>query len=172
MKIAYHPKGFVQSNLSMNNVLVREVLSEVDSGSKRVLELYSGNGNFSVPLSKNVDKVVSVEGSRNSFDLLIVNMKDNNSSNIDPYCEDARDFSKKRSKYDCVILDPPRSGSEDVLKNISKLTDKIIYVSCDAAILVKEIKELEDFEISKVKLIDMFPQTRHFETVLVLKRKK
>lgn len=171
LKLAYHPKGFVQSNLEMNNVLIDEVLNEVEFDADRVLELYSGNGNFSIPLSKKVKKLVSVEGNRHGFNLLIENMKENDVDNIDPYCEDSKTFSKKRSKYDCVILDPPRTGSDEVLKNISKLTDKIIYVSCDASVLVKEVKELEDFSITKVKLVDMFPQTRHFETVLVMERK-
>lgn len=170
LKLAYHPNGFVQSNLEMNKTLINEILKEVQKDSK-ILELYSGNGNFSIPLSKKTRKVISVEGSTNGFNLLLENIKENNVTNIDPYNDDAKLFSKKRSKYDAAILDPPRIGSDEVLKNISKLTDKLIYISCDASILVKEVKELTDFKITKVKLIDMFPQTRHFETILVMERK-
>lgn len=171
--LSYHPSGFVQNNLVMNQVLVEEVLNLVDE-NKKILELYSGNGNFSIPLSLKSNKIVSVEGSSKSYNLLLENIKLNLiTPNIDPYCEDVNKFLMKRNNYDYILLDPPRTGSNNILSKLFKMTNKIIYVSCNPIILAKELKDLSKeykFEIKSIKLIDMFPQTKHFETVVLLEK--
>ena len=177
-KLAYFPSSFVQSNFEMNRKMIDIILNESknileDKDDVKILDLYSGNGNFSIPLSKDVSikKVIAVEGSNIIYNLMLENMKTNDALNIDPYNLDVRDFLKRRSKFDLVLLDPPRSGSNEILYDISKQTNNIIYISCNPEVLVKEIKSiLPSFVIKKVYLLDLFPHTRHFEVILVLSK--
>ena len=170
IKFKYSPDSFVQSNFDMNRKMI-EIVSNNVSGSK-VLDLYSGNGNFSIPIAMldNITKVSSVEGSIKTYSLLLENMSLNGVSNIDPFNSDVRDFVKRRSQYDTIILDPPRTGSSEILPNLASMTNKIIYVSCNSELSVKEIKILLDkgFKLDKVFLLDLFPQTRHFESIFIL----
>lgn len=187
IKFAYLPKGFVQNNLMMNQELIKEVVENIDKGS--VLELYCGNGNFTIPISKKQDvkSIVAVEGNYKSHQLLLENIdidkKATNTENhletnfmkIIPYHEDVKHFIKNSTKYNTILIDPPRMGTDGVLTEASKLTNKIIYVSCDANVFFKEFKDLQKatkntWLISKITLIDMFPQTKHFECVFVLEK--
>lgn len=155
--------GFVQNNLELNTQLVQIVLSCV--AGDNVLDLYAGNGNFSVPLAKQVKKVVAVEGDKLGYDLLVQNCTVNGITNLTPVHADANTYPAMG--YDTVILDPPRTGAEH-LERIDAQT--IIYVSCDPSQMVKDIKHILGYDLEQAFLLDMFPQTRHFETVLVLKK--
>jgi len=187
IKFAYLPKGFVQSNLIMNEELIKEVVSHTDKGS--VLELYCGNGNFTIPISKKQDikSIVAVEGNYKGHQLLLENIdNDKNSTNNDehtetnymkiiPYHENSKHFIKHATKYNSIVMDPPRIGSDGVILDAAKLTEKIIYVSCDANIFAKEFKDLQKetnnaWKVTSITLIDMFPQTKHFETVIVIQK--
>jgi 23S rRNA (uracil1939-C5)-methyltransferase len=187
IKFAYLPKGFVQNNLVMNQVLIREVVDNTNKGS--VLELYCGNGNFTIPISKKQDikSVVAVEGNYKSHQLLLENIdidrrRTNNENHLEtnfmkiiPYHEDSKHFIKHTSKYNTIIMDPPRIGTDGVILDAAKLTKKIIYVSCDANIFAKEFKDLQKatnnaWKITSITLIDMFPQTKHFECVIVIEK--
>ena len=168
--LAYLPDSFVQSNLAMNRILVEKILELADG--KNILDLYCGNGNFSIPLSRKAGHVSAVEGSKEGFSLLLENMKQNIVKNMTPYNLDVHKFIQKSRKYDCIVLDPPRTGAGNVLLNISKKTGRIIYVSCNPEIMAKEIKMITDkFTIEKLIMIDMLPQTRHIEAVCLLIKK-
>jgi len=170
IELAYFPEGFAQNNLAMNKYLIKCVVEEAEG--KKVLELYAGNGNFTIPLSRNAGRITAIEGSDKGFELLKYNIGQNNASNIIPVHDDVKKFIRKKGQYDCIILDPPRTGAGEIINKIANKTNKIIYVSCDAQILAKEIKGiLPEFEIKDIKLIDMFPQTPHFETVITVTRK-
>lgn len=173
IKFAYLTGSFAQSNTEMNRRLIKEVFGEAEG--KDILELYAGNGNFTIPLSRKSEKITAVEGDKNSYEMLKYNMKENRSANISAYRDDVRWFLKKNSgkMWGCIIIDPPRTGAGDIIEQIAKATEKIIYVSCNAQELARDVKKIIPlgYEIKKVKLIDMFPQTRHFETLLVLNRK-
>jgi len=79
----------------------------------------------------------------------------------------------KRNQFDCVVLDPPRSGVHPkVYKYLSELNPKrIIYMSCNPSAFKEEIQYLPDYKISSFEAFDMFPQTPHIETLAVLDRK-
>jgi 23S rRNA (uracil1939-C5)-methyltransferase len=162
-KIYYKPDLFVQSNLTMNQKLIEIVCNE--SKGKKILDLYSGNGNFSIPLSQKVENVTSIEGDEKSFKLLLKNIKDIN--NIEAINANVNEININQY-FDTIVLDPPRIGTDNLLNKIKDLTKKIVYVSCNAKKAIKELKELKNYSISKIYLIDMFPQTIHFETVFVL----
>lgn len=167
-KLAYHPSGFVQSNAFMNKRMVAIVKEHVQD--RHVLELYSGNGNFSVPLAKQGCKVLAVEGNLKSHQLALVNAQ-NNDVKVKAINKDVREFLRHNTKtYDAVLLDPPRTGAMDILSNLIGKAPRIVYVSCDAKSQSKEVKQLceNGYRVNAVYLLDMFPQTRHFETIVVL----
>lgn len=167
--LAYFPDEFAQSNIKMNSVLAKKVC-ELAEGNE-MLELYSGNGNFSIPLSRKTKSLTAVEGSKKGFSLLAENIKSNAIGNIIPKNEDVKKFISKAKSYDCIILDPPRAGSSNVLSAAAEKSGRIVYVSCNADAMAKEIKQIQDsFAVKKLILIDMFPQTRHFEAVALIER--
>ncbi|MFT4260845.1 MAG: class I SAM-dependent RNA methyltransferase [Candidatus Woesearchaeota archaeon] len=162
LEIKHHPNGFVQSNLLMNNELIKKVLE--NTKGKKVLELYCGNGNFTLPLVKKGFEVIAVEGDRLSHALLLENLERNNLA-CQTYNLDVNNHTYNQELYDTVILDPPRSGSEDLLNNIT--SKNVVYVSCNSDQTLKEIKN-SAYKIKKTILIDMFPNTKHFETIFIL----
>ncbi|MFH1400374.1 MAG: RsmD family RNA methyltransferase [Nanoarchaeota archaeon] len=168
--LAFHPKGFVQSNLGMNARLVRLVLSLIPKGT--VLDLYAGNGNFSVPLAKRGDAVVAVEGDARGYSLLRSNALANGVT-IAAHREDVKDYLRANQITQAsVLLDPPRTGAADVIACLGAAAQTIVYVSCDARTLSKDLASLcaGGYTISSVHMIDMFPQTRHVETVVCLRK--
>jgi 23S rRNA (uracil1939-C5)-methyltransferase len=168
--LVFDPSGFVQSNVSMNEQLVQLVLELVKG--KTVLELYSGNGNFSVPLAKKDFQVTAVEGSRKSHALANIN-KTHNAVRVKTICSDVGEYVQQdKETYDTIILDPPRTGAAKILPKIIGKSDTIIYVSCNAQTLGKELTYLvtNDYKIESIHLLDLFPQTRHFETVVALSK--
>lgn len=174
LELAFSADSFVQSNLSMNKRLIKQVLSSAKG--KNILDLYTGNGNFALPLSKSSEQVTAVEGDRTGYRLLLDNIKKNKVTNIKAVNADVKDFLKRHTgkKYDTVILDPPRAGAKDIIEMICNISDRIVYVSCNAIALSKELKEYlkQGYCITGLYLLDMFPQTRHFETVAVLEKKR
>lgn len=166
LEIKYLPSGFVQNNLEMNTYLVNRIIEEVEGDS--VLELYCGNGNITLPLSTSVKSIDAIEGDRRSFSLLNENLVANNITNVKSLHQDSKVFLDiSRKKWDCIIMDPPRKGAEDLLSKAILRSKKVIYVSCNANQLASEIK-LSQAKISKLILVDMFPQTRHFEVVAII----
>jgi 23S rRNA (uracil1939-C5)-methyltransferase len=184
--IAFYPDTFVQNNLLMNEVLVTKVVSFVGSNinsnvlscahNGTVLELYAGNGNFTLPLSRKNKKVIAVEGNDGSISLMKFNLTENKITNVTPVEFDVDYYvaekHKEKQRFDCIILDPPRSGC-NCISEIGDMTSKIVYVSCNGKTLIRDTKILisKGFSVSKVVLIDMFPQTKHYETIFVLEKK-
>lgn len=162
LEIKHHPNGFVQSNLSMNQTLIRKVLE--NTKGKKVLELYCGNGNFTLPLIKKGFEVIAVEGDKLSHVLLRENLERNN-LDCQSFNLNVNDHTYDQETYDTVILDPPRNGSEDLLNTIT--SKNVVYVSCNSDQALREIKNSK-YKIKKTILLDMFPNTKHFETIFVL----
>jgi len=160
-EMKYLPKSFVQANLSTNKKLIEEVLNNVEGNN--VLELYSGNGNLTLPISRKVTVITAVEGDGLSQGLLVENILRNNVSNVKSLKQDSHIFVlKSQKKWDCVIIDPPRTGTRDLLSKLK--TNILIYVSCNPDLAIKEAKRY-GWTIKNATIIDMFPQTHHFEVV-------
>ncbi|MBT3224213.1 MAG: hypothetical protein HN348_34530 [Proteobacteria bacterium] len=80
-------------------------------------------------------------------------------------------FDSTREPYDVVLLDPPRRGAPGVLKRaVQTRPATIIYVSCNIAAAARDLREAPGYAISSVRCFDLFPDTHHFETVIVLRR--
>lgn len=170
------PSAFTQVNSSVNELMIQTVLEWAElTESTTVLDLYSGIGNFSIPLAKASKEVLGVEISRNSVKLANKNLELNSIKNIvfqNASSEDAITIlNDQEETFDLVVLDPPREGSKEIIDGLVKLApEKIIYISCDPATLARDLKKLGElgYKIIKIRPFDMFPQTFHIESVTLL----
>lgn len=174
LRFEFHPLDFTQVNAELNQAMINQAL-DILSPQKhhKVLDLFCGLGNFSLPLAQRAEKVVGVEGAMGMVQRAKKNALLNGIENAEFHAADLdsdwRNQSWAKEDYDSVLLDPPRSGALAIVQNIEKLNaNAILYVSCnpatfvrDAAILVHE----KGYTLSKCGVMDMFPQTAHVETM-------
>ena len=170
-KYGIYPRSFFQVNTDMISKLYDKVL-EYAGTSKTLIDLYCGAGTIGIYLAKNFDTVKGIEINKAAIDSANLNKKINNINNISFECKGANEISNISS--DVVVVDPPRSGLDK--KTINTLLDssskKIVYVSCDPITLARDLNILKErYELKDITLFDMFPNTRHIETVCNLDRK-
>lgn len=168
--------GFIQINAPVNESMVGYVI-ELATGSESVLDLFCGNGNFSVPLAFNAGRVLGVEKDPDLIRLAGESSGLNRTSNMTFMAMDAgkavRSLVKKHAGFDTIVLDPPREGAKDVVGNLACLNPRrIIYISCDPSTLSRDLSILEQdgYRLKTIRLFDMFPQTYHLESVSCLER--
>lgn len=165
------PRTFFQAHWSLNIKIVDFIVKELlPLSGKRVLDLYAGAGNFSLPFAALADEVVAVEENPYAVDDGMRNMELNNLRNCTFFRLPAEKYKIKK-KFDILMLDPPRPGltSEMVSKILANPADTVIYISCNPATLARDLKKLnEKYEIKTVRQIDFFPNTYHIETVTFL----
>lgn len=144
---------------------------------ENILELYSGAGTLTAFLSEGAKHVTAVEEWAQASKYLKINAELNGLNNITGHSGSAEDISEALSgeEFDTVVLDPPRTGCDPrVIASIIKIApQKIVYVSCGPATLARDIKSLisNDYVIKTIQPFDMFPQTGHVETIVLMSRK-
>jgi 23S rRNA (uracil1939-C5)-methyltransferase len=177
MRLRFGRGGFSQVNYPQNLRLIRAVFDLAQlTGTERVLDLYCGNGNISVPIAPFVARLTGIEGYAPSIEDAIANAAANAVGNVSFQVSDAalavRRLAARGERFDLVLLDPPRAGAEAV-GEIARLAPKaIIYVSCDPTTLSRDLALLGDkgYHVVCSQPVDMFPQTYHLESVTLLKR--
>lgn len=175
-RLQFSNGGFSQVNYRQNLQLIETVCNWAAlTGKEKVLDIYCGNGNLSIPLSGNVMSVLGVEDYGPSIASAEKNCEANGVTNAKFQCMDAVTAIEKLAAgddtFDLVLLDPPRSGAREVAVLIPQLRPKrIIYVSCDPATLSRDIGILKKsgYAVSKSRPVDLFPQTYHIESVTLL----
>jgi len=165
--------SFLQVNEGVATKLYNYVLQNV---KKNIVNAYSGAGLLSGILSKNLkSKVYGIEINPNSHKLANILKQENNLTNLENFCGDARKILKQLNlKNFTLILDPPRSGLDKNMIDeiIQNLPDKIIYISCNKITMAKNLKELLRFyDLGEIKAFDMFPQTVNCEVAAILEKK-
>lgn len=169
------PGAFFQSNWELNRRVVSIIVNDIKNiAPGRVVDFYAGGGNFSIPISGVTGEVVAVEQSELSHLDAIYNMELNGIDNV-KYIQAPVEKARLREGVDTVILDPPRTGiSKPLLEKIRKIVPQwIYYVSCNPSTLARDLGRLSDmYEIESIRLIDMFPQTYHIESLVRLRRKE
>lgn len=179
-EFAYGLNSFFQVNSRMIPELVglvSEGLGEPEEGEV-LFDLYAGAGLFSIALSKKFKNIVGIELSREATQLFNENLKRNGISHITTVCGDVTNetegvFANNRGRVNSIVIDPPREGMKpEVARFLAEKKFKtIVYVSCDPATLARDLKILRGtYEIVSITPLDMFPQTKHVETVTVLRR--
>lgn len=176
--LKYRPGGFSQINRLQNQSMLGLIRDFAKfEGCEQVLDLYCGNGNFSLPLAGEVANITGIEESSDSIAAAIDNCRLNSVVNAKYIASDAtsgvRGLIAKGQKFDVCILDPPRSGAAELLKEIPHLNPhKIIYISCDPNTLGRDCSNLSNmgYMVQKSIPVDMFPQTYHIESITLLQR--
>jgi 23S rRNA (uracil1939-C5)-methyltransferase len=170
--------GFTQVNPDGNRRLVETVLDlAAPNEQDRVLDLYCGAGNFTLPLARRVREVLGVEADRTS----VVQARRNADRSGLTNCRfmeresaaAARGLAAARDRFSLIVLDPPRSGAAHVVEHLPELaSDRLVYVSCNPATLARDLRRLTrlGFAIGSIQPIDLFPQTYHIEAVVRLDR--
>jgi len=177
LQLSWETGGFCQVNLQQNKKMIETVLEFCDvSTSDTVLDLYCGMGNFAIPLSGLSATVHGIEGQGSSIRCAKKNSasasRENTTFSKQPVHKACKQLIAEKASFDCVIIDPPRQGAPELAASLRKLCRKtLVYISCDPATLCRDLKNLvhEGFTVKTVQPIDLFPQTHHIETVVLLK---
>lgn len=166
-------RDFIQVNRALNEKMVQTALDWLDlQSSDHVLDLFCGMGNFTLPLAKQVKSAVGIEGVFEMVQKAQHNAERNYIQNVEFFQADLDesfiDQSWARQQFNKILLDPPRSGAAFALNALCELkAEKILYVSCNPATLVRDAEILRGFgyHIEKSAVIDMFPHTGHLESI-------
>ncbi len=180
VELAFRPLDFIQVNAKLNVQMIAHALALLDAGpDERVLDLFCGLGNFTLPLARTVRNVVGVEGDAGLVARARENAVRNGLENAEFHAadltQDQRQASWMRQGFDKLLLDPPRSGAIEVLQQLPlKQFKRIVYVSChpgslarDAGYLVNE----QGFTLVSAGAMDMFPHTAHVESIAVFEKR-
>jgi 23S rRNA (uracil1939-C5)-methyltransferase len=175
LQLAYGPGGFAQVNLAQNRALVTSALTAAQlSGRERVLDLFCGMGNFSLPLARRCRELVGVEDYVPSIAQAQRNAQANGIGNTRFYARPAAGALTEMTAavpFDLVVLDPPREGAFDVGRELLAVRPlRVIYISCDPATLARDLKPLlhNGYRLVSSQPFDFFPQTHHIESLSVL----
>ena len=169
---------FFQVNPEQNRQLVQIVLEHAgDVTGQRVLDLFCGMGNFSIPLALAGARVTGVEWNRRAIAAARSNAASVGIGAITFMAADVIKFIRRcidtGSRYDIIFLDPPRQGIARAARLLPALAPrKIIYISCDPATLVRDLLILVQagYRLTSLTPVDMFPHTHHIESVAVLEK--
>jgi 23S rRNA (uracil1939-C5)-methyltransferase len=171
-KYTVSPITFLQSHWRLNRTVVEFIKNRLQPlKGKRLLDIYSGAGNFSIPLAIDAD-VTAVEENPYAVRDGIRNLEINNIRNCRFINSSAEDFNTK-DNFDIIIIDPPRGGITNKLMEriLSIKPEEIVYISCNPSTLARDLKKLlQRYNLESVRLIDFFPQTFHIESLAYLRR--
>ncbi len=170
----FKPAMFTQVNYEINRQMINRVLEVLALTTEdRVLDLFCGLGNFTLPMTTQAGWVVGIEGDQPLVDQAWLNARGNDISNVEFHVADlSRDISAfpwAQQRYNKILLDPSRAGASEVLPHLQVWQpEQIVYVSCnpstlarDAGILVNDL----GYRLVKAGVMDMFPQTGHVESI-------
>ena len=169
---------FTQVTAEGNRQMIEELLAAGDFHRQdRVLELYCGAGNFTLPLAKRVAEVTAVEGHRAAIASGELNAQRYQMENIRWQCADVPQalarLKRPRQSYNKIVLDPPRTGAKGIDADLAALgAAMILYVSCNPATLARDLAAFakHGYKLRSVQPMDFFPHTFHVESLAVMMR--
>ena len=175
------PNSFYQVNPKQTELLYEKAIACAGlTGKETVIDAYCGTGTIGLIASKSAKQVIGVELNKDAIRDAITNAKRNDIHNVRFFHQDAGEFmvemAEKGQQADVVIMDPPRTGSDEAfLSSVIKLAPKrVVYVSCGPESLARDLKYLtrHGYRMKECTPVDMFPFTRHVETVVLLSQRK
>ena len=179
IRLAFRPTDFVQVNAAVNRLLVAQAIDELRVGAEdRVLDLFCGLGNFTLPLATRAREVVGIEGEAGLVERGRHNAHLNRIGNAVFHAADLTTpdggAAALAGGFSRVLLDPPRAGALEVLPRVAALgAERIVYVSCHPGTLARDLEALchvHGYRLEAAGVIDMFPHTTHVESMAVLER--
>jgi 23S rRNA (uracil1939-C5)-methyltransferase len=170
--------AFTQVNPKGNTKILDELLGAGQfQESDRILELYCGAGNFTLPMARQSGDVVAIEGYRPALANAKLNAQRNDVRNIRwiaaPVPKAVAELKRRRDKFTKIVLDPPRAGAKGIETDLAAFgAEKILYVSCNPTTLARDLAAMvkHGYKLRRVQPIDLFPQTFHVEAIAVLER--
>lgn len=178
LRLTFSPRDFIQVNEGVNQQMVARALEWLDvQPEDRVLDLFCGMGNFTLPLATRAANVVGVEGVPALVEKGRENALNNGLHNVTFFHENLEeDVTRQpwaKNGFDKVLLDPARAGAAGVMQHIIKLEPiRVVYVSCNPATLARDSDALLNagYVIRRLAMLDMFPHTGHLESMVLFER--
>ena len=174
IEIRFQPTDFTQVNTDINQQMVRRVLEMLALDQQdRVLDLFCGLGNFTLPMAQQARTVTGVEGDAGLVSRARENALLNNIENVTFHAADlaadAPDVAWAGGNYNKVLLDPPRCGAAEVMNTLGNIRpQQIVYVSCHPGSLARDAGTLVNemgYKLRSAGVMDMFPHTSHVESI-------
>ncbi len=183
------PEGaFTQPNGTVNQKMLSWAYEALGDRDDDLLELYCGNGNFTLPLATRVRKVLATEISKTSVNAALSNLADNGVDNVSlvrlsaeeltEALNEVRPFRRlagvdlKSYDFGSVFVDPPRAGMDPDTCELTRRFERILYISCNPETLAANIAQLHDTHwVERCALFDQFPYTHHMESGVLLVRR-
>lgn len=177
-RLGFRPGGFSQVNADQNRALLGLIRGMAGlQGRESLLDLYCGNGNFSLPMAGEVGSITGIEEYEGSIAAALDNCRRNGINNAEFIASDAAGgvdrLADAGRRFDVVILDPPRSGAADTIAGLCRLNpERVVYISCDPGTLARDCGLLaaQGYRVLASVPVDMFPQTYHLESITLLQR--
>lgn len=180
VEIGYTPQDFTQANAALNRAMVAQAMSVLQpQAGERVADFFAGLGNFSLPMARLGAEVVALEGDQ-AMVRRAQALADAHGLAVQAQREDLFAMTEKRLKalgrFDAWLLDPPRAGAQALVQAMTAkiAPQRIVYVSCDAATLVRDaaILRSKGYRLAGGGVIDMFAQTAHLESMALFVQEK
>ena len=180
LKFSINAKSFYQTNSDQAYELYKITRDFAGlTGNETVYDLYTGTGTIAQFVSKKAKKVIGVESVPEAIKDAKANAERNNITNCEFFVGDMKvvfneAFIAQHGKPDVIITDPPRDGMHAaVIDQILKIEpQKVVYVSCNSATQARDLALMDEkYKVTRVRPVDMFPQTHHVENVVLLERR-
>ncbi|WP_027857031.1 23S rRNA (uracil(1939)-C(5))-methyltransferase RlmD [Marinobacterium jannaschii] len=176
--LSFRPGDFLQVNAEVNKAMISRAIQWLaPTAEDRILDLFCGIGNFTLPLAARAGAVVGVEGSAEMVQRATDNAENNSLGNCSFY---RADLSTDLSRHDWyqqgftkILLDPPRTGALEAIRQLAHYNAReLLYVSCNPAALARDAAELAalGYVMEKFCVMDMFPQTAHVESLALFRK--
>ena len=180
--------GFTQPNAGINCQMLEWSSNQLTDGSGDLLELYCGNGNFTVVLAQHFDQVLATEISKVSVNSALSNFAANQINNVTVVRMSSEEFTQALNnerpfrrladidldsyEFSTIFVDPPRAGLDSETEKLVCRFDSILYISCNPETLASNLRQItETHSIESVAVFDQFPWTDHLESGVLLRRK-
>jgi 23S rRNA (uracil1939-C5)-methyltransferase len=182
LELGFRPTDFVQVNGAINEAMIDRALELLaPAPGHRVLDLFCGLGNFSLPIARRVAEVVALEGDAGLVERARANAEANGLTNIrfascDLYGEfaDVDRLAELDRPFDRVLIDPPRSGALALVERFDRIAaPRVVYVACSPETLARDLAVLVErhgYRLRAAGILDMFPHTAHVESIALVER--
>jgi 23S rRNA (uracil1939-C5)-methyltransferase len=178
LRLTFSPRDFIQVNDGVNQQMVARAIEWLDiQPTDRVLDLFCGMGNFTLPLATRAESVVGVEGVAALVAKGEYNARYNSLKNVTFFHENLEDDVTRQpwaaQGFDKILLDPARAGAPGVMQHVIALAPKrVVYVSCNPTTLARDSEALlaAGYQLRQLAMLDMFPHTGHLESMALFER--
>jgi 23S rRNA (uracil1939-C5)-methyltransferase len=175
VRLFFEPLDFIQVNAAINLAAIDRVIELLAlTPGDRVLDLFCGLGNFTLPIARYAGEVVGVEGEAGLVARANLNAERNGMANVRFLQADLTRQSIPGTQFNKLLLDPPRTGAIEVLRSLElKPFERVVYVSCNPATLARDADVLvheHGFRLVSAGVMDMFPHTAHVESIALFLR--